>query len=122
MMARQPGAVVLGSDYKALGVVRSLGRHGIPVWLVRDDHALANASRYTRRSLAWPAAVSAARARDPQAVAVGIAERAIPPRKSFFVDRDTELLCNGVDVLDVQMDQCVGAGVAGVSPGVPVAV
>ena len=61
MMARQPGAVVLGSDYKALGVVRSLGRHGIPVWLVRDDHALANASRYTRRSLAWPAADEARR-------------------------------------------------------------
>src|SRR5439155_809320 len=41
--------------------VRSLGRHGIPVWLVRDDHALANASRYTRRSLAWPAADEARR-------------------------------------------------------------
>ena len=48
------GAVVLGSDYKALGIVRSLGRHRIPVWVIRDEHALASLSRYTRRSVAWP--------------------------------------------------------------------
>lgn len=47
------GAFVLGGDYRALGVVRSLGRHGIPVWVVRapEDHRLAALSRYSRRNL-----------------------------------------------------------------------
>lgn len=49
------GAVVIGGDYKSLGVVRSLGRHGIPVWVLRDEHALASWSRYCVRSLPWPA-------------------------------------------------------------------
>lgn len=61
MKPSEPGALVLGSDYKALGVVRSLGRHGIRVWVVRDDHSLATWSRYTRRSLEWPAADEATR-------------------------------------------------------------
>jgi D-aspartate ligase len=51
-----PGAVVIGGDYKSLGVVRSLGRHGIPVWVLRDDHLLATLSRYCARSFPWPAA------------------------------------------------------------------
>jgi D-aspartate ligase len=49
-----PGAVVIGGDYIALGVVRSLGRRGIPVWLVRDIHGSAAASRYVRCRLSWP--------------------------------------------------------------------
>src|SRR6266516_317752 len=49
------GALVLGSDYKALGIVRSLGRRGIRVWVLRDDHLLAGWSRYSRRALSWPA-------------------------------------------------------------------
>lgn len=48
------GALVIGGDYRGLGIVRSLGRHGIPVWVLRDDHLLASFSRYTRRSLPWP--------------------------------------------------------------------
>jgi D-aspartate ligase len=52
---RPPGAIVIGSDYIALGVVRSLGRQGIPVWVLRDSmHAEAAVSRYTRRCLPWP--------------------------------------------------------------------
>jgi predicted ATP-grasp superfamily ATP-dependent carboligase len=52
----QTGALVLGTSYRALGVVRSLGRHQIPVRLVRhDDSGLAALSRYTRRPLPWPA-------------------------------------------------------------------
>jgi D-aspartate ligase len=50
------GAVVIGGDYKSLGVVRSLGRRGIPVWVLTDDHTLASWSRYCARSLPWPAA------------------------------------------------------------------
>jgi len=37
---------VIGGDYRSLGVVRSLGRRGIPVWLLTDDHWLAASSRY----------------------------------------------------------------------------
>lgn len=53
---RYPGAVVIGGDYIALGVVRSLGRHGIPVWVMHDGlHISAAASRFALRRLPWPA-------------------------------------------------------------------
>jgi predicted ATP-grasp superfamily ATP-dependent carboligase len=46
------GALVIGADYRALGVVRSLGRRGVPVWVLRHgDDRLAGASRFARRSL-----------------------------------------------------------------------
>ena len=46
---------MLGADYRALGVVRSLGRHGVPVWVLAEPaEPLASASRYARRSLRWP--------------------------------------------------------------------
>ncbi len=48
------GAVVIGGDYRGLGVVRSLGRRGIPVWVLYDEHRLASTSRYAQRSFAWP--------------------------------------------------------------------
>ncbi len=58
---RQPGtkaavgAVVVGSDYRGLGVVRSLGRRGVPVWvLTGGDDRLAAASRYASRRLPLP--------------------------------------------------------------------
>lgn len=41
------GAIVLGGDYQGLGIVRSLGRHGIPVCVVDDEHSIARVSRYT---------------------------------------------------------------------------
>ena len=50
------GALVMGADYRALGVVRSLGRQGIPVWVINQGgHLVATASRYVRRRLPWPA-------------------------------------------------------------------
>lgn len=50
------GAVVISGDCGALGIVRSLGRHGIPVWFLKGAYSpLSSLSRYTRRSLAWPA-------------------------------------------------------------------
>ena len=54
---RSPGgALVLGADYRGLGVVRSLGRRGVPVWVLKEaGEPLATTSRYARRSLAWPA-------------------------------------------------------------------
>jgi D-aspartate ligase len=53
---RSRGALVIGGDYKSLGVVRSLGRRGIPVWVLTDEHLLAGWSRYCRRAVPWPAA------------------------------------------------------------------
>jgi len=38
----------------ALGIARSLGRRGIPVWVLHDEHVVATASCYVRRSLPWP--------------------------------------------------------------------
>jgi D-aspartate ligase len=50
------GVLVMGADYRALGVVRSLGRRGIPVWIINQGgHLVAAASRYVRRRLSWPA-------------------------------------------------------------------
>lgn len=40
------GAVVLGGDYQGLGIVRSLGRRGIPVCVIDDERSLARYSRY----------------------------------------------------------------------------
>ncbi len=50
------GALVTGASYRALAVVRSLGRRGVRVRVVRsDEHALAQTSRYARGRLSWPA-------------------------------------------------------------------
>src|SRR2546422_10147532 len=51
-----PGAVVMGGDYRGLGVVRSLGRKRIPVWVLTDEHLIAGVSRYARRTFRLPAA------------------------------------------------------------------
>jgi D-aspartate ligase len=47
----QPGAIVLGGNFLGLGIVRSLGRKGIPVWVVDSDRttSIAQFSRYTGR-------------------------------------------------------------------------
>lgn len=49
--AHGPGAIVLGGNFVGLGVVRSLGRRGIPVWVIDRDRGLSIAqfSRYTSR-------------------------------------------------------------------------
>jgi predicted ATP-grasp superfamily ATP-dependent carboligase len=46
--ASTPGAIVLGGDYQGLGIVRSLGRRGVPVCVIDDEHSIARVSRYTR--------------------------------------------------------------------------
>lgn len=49
------GALVMDADYRGLAVVRSLGRYGIPVWVLRHgDQLLATLSRYNHRTLSWP--------------------------------------------------------------------
>lgn len=53
--SRPGGALLLGADYRALGVARSLGRHGVPVWIIAERaEPLASVSRYAQRSLRWP--------------------------------------------------------------------
>ncbi|HKV25414.1 MAG TPA: ATP-grasp domain-containing protein [Candidatus Acidoferrum sp.] len=56
-----PGALVMGADYRALGVVRSLGRKKIPVWLINQGgHHVAAVSRFVTRRVRWPVAHQAA--------------------------------------------------------------
>jgi D-aspartate ligase len=51
------GAVILGADYRGLGLVRSLGRAGVPVWVLEDgDDHLATHSRFASRTLFFPEA------------------------------------------------------------------
>jgi D-aspartate ligase len=40
------GAVVVGGEFHALGIVRSLGRRGVPVCVVDDEQSIARFSRY----------------------------------------------------------------------------
>ena len=48
-----PGVVLLGSDFKALGVARSLGRRGIPIIVLDNLPRAAWFSRYVSRRLRW---------------------------------------------------------------------
>src|SRR5580692_7966340 len=43
---RPVGAVVIGGDYQGLGIVRSLGRQGVPVCVVDDELSISRYSRY----------------------------------------------------------------------------
>jgi predicted ATP-grasp superfamily ATP-dependent carboligase len=47
------GAVILGGAHGSLAVARSLGRHGVPVWFVTDDHPITKYSRFATRSFDW---------------------------------------------------------------------
>src|SRR5437588_11077021 len=49
----KPGVVVLGSDFKALGVVRSLGRRGIPSIVIDNQPRSAWFSRYVTKRFLW---------------------------------------------------------------------
>jgi predicted ATP-grasp superfamily ATP-dependent carboligase len=44
---RRVGAIVVGGDYQGLGIVRSLGRRGVPTCVLDDEHSIARFSRYT---------------------------------------------------------------------------
>ncbi|HVN94252.1 MAG TPA: hypothetical protein VMT38_11175 [Terracidiphilus sp.] len=41
-----PGAMVVGGDYQGLGILRSLGRKGVPVCVVDDQHSISRFSKY----------------------------------------------------------------------------
>lgn len=55
-MRTSPGALVIGSNLRALGIARSLGRRGVETWVLssRDDDPVARASRFVTRSLRVP--------------------------------------------------------------------
>jgi D-aspartate ligase len=52
--SQRGGALVLSGDPPSLGIVRSLGRHHIPVWALVGKYRLAGLSRYCGRTLRWP--------------------------------------------------------------------
>jgi D-aspartate ligase len=43
------GAVVVGGDHPGLGIARSLGRRGIPVYILDDQYCISRFSRYATR-------------------------------------------------------------------------
>jgi len=47
----RPGAIVVGGDYQGLGIIRSLGRRGIPTCVVDDERSIGKFSRYATHSL-----------------------------------------------------------------------
>jgi len=49
--AGAPGALVVGGDYQGLGIVRSLGRRGVPVYVVDDERSIARFSHYATRTI-----------------------------------------------------------------------
>ncbi len=54
------GAVVIGGDHPGLAIARSLGRRGIPVYVIDDQYSISKFSRYATR------VVRAPDLRDPQ--------------------------------------------------------
>jgi D-aspartate ligase len=50
--AKPIGALVIGGDFQGLGIVRSLGRRGVPVCVIDDELSISRYSRYTTHSVA----------------------------------------------------------------------
>ena len=55
-MSRNPkiGAVVIGGDHPGLAIARSLGRRGIPVYVVEDQQSISTVSKYVTRVVRVP--------------------------------------------------------------------
>ena len=43
------GAVVIGGDHPGLAIARSLGKRGIPVYVIEDQHSISAHSKYPKR-------------------------------------------------------------------------
>jgi predicted ATP-grasp superfamily ATP-dependent carboligase len=48
------GALVIGGEHPGLGVARSLGRRGIPVYVLDDQHCISAYSKYVRKVVRTP--------------------------------------------------------------------
>ena len=51
---RRFGAVVVGGDYQGLGIVRSLGRRGVPVCIIDDEYSISRFSKYATHAVPVP--------------------------------------------------------------------
>jgi len=49
MNSQQIGAIVIGGEHPGLGIARSLGRRGIPVYVIDDQHSISQFSKYVTR-------------------------------------------------------------------------
>jgi D-aspartate ligase len=49
MEPQKVGAIVIGGEHPGLGIARSLGRRGIPVWVIDDQHSVSQFSKYVKR-------------------------------------------------------------------------
>ncbi len=67
----KPGAIILGGAHGSLAIARSLGRRGIPVWFITDDHPITKFSRYCQRSFRWKGPQSETAVSDLLAFAAG---------------------------------------------------
>jgi D-aspartate ligase len=48
------GAIILGGDFQALGVLRSLAKHNVPVYLLDEGLCISRFSRYIRKFMKCP--------------------------------------------------------------------
>jgi D-aspartate ligase len=48
------GAVIVGGDFHGLGIIRSLGRRGIPLCVVDDEYSIGRFSKYTTFTVRAP--------------------------------------------------------------------
>jgi predicted ATP-grasp superfamily ATP-dependent carboligase len=54
-MTETIGALIIGGNLNGLSIARSLGRQGVPVWVLTTPNIrLASFSRYTQKTLLWP--------------------------------------------------------------------
>ncbi len=50
-MGSATGVVIVGGDHPGLAIARSLGRRGIPVYILDDQYCIASWSKYTKRTI-----------------------------------------------------------------------
>ena len=50
----KPGAIVIGGHFQGLGVIRSLAKHDIPVYLLDSELCIGRFSRYTKKFIKCP--------------------------------------------------------------------
>lgn len=50
-MGNSVGAIVIGGDYQGLGIVRSIGRHNVPICVIDDEISIARFSRFATHSV-----------------------------------------------------------------------
>ena len=53
-LKRPFGAVVIGGDYQGLGIVRNLGKRGVPICVIDDEHSISRYSRYATHGVRVP--------------------------------------------------------------------